>query len=126
MRTAVKASLVSYLVASIAYGPWALAQPKIVPLPSGAAPAPAAGAPKAAERPAGARKKGPVVRRWKMPPTTPDAPPAAGAPAAPAAAPTPPAGTTTTSSSGVVEFPGEKEFNSCKKYPQGKAILKLN
>ncbi|HXU81975.1 MAG TPA: type II secretion system secretin GspD [Polyangia bacterium] len=129
----IKASLVSYLVAATAYGPWAFAQPKIVPVPASppptdrpvtAAQAPGGGTTEQTTQPA--RKKG-TNRKWKLAPNTATptgpsapaaAPPVAGAPA--------PAGTTTTSSSGLVEYPGEKEFNSCKKLPSGKAILKLN
>src|SRR6185436_9699367 len=128
----IKASLVSYLVAATAYGPWAFAQPKIVPVPASppptdrpvtAAQAPGGGTTEQTTQPA--RKKG-TNRKWKLAPNTATptgpsapaaAPPVAGAPA--------PAGTTTTSSSGLVEYPGEKEFNSCKKLPSGKAILKM-
>jgi general secretion pathway protein D len=138
----IKASLVSYLVAMTAYGPWALAQPRIVPVP--AAPLPTERQVTAAQAPtspttekAGAparQKKAPLSRKWKLAPnaaapatpaTPAAAPGAAPAPAAPApagAAPAAPGG----SSTGMVEYPGEKEFNSCKKLPAGKAILKLN
>ncbi|MGB8296507.1 MAG: hypothetical protein WCG85_13855 [Polyangia bacterium] len=53
-------------------------------------------------------------------PARPGAPPAP-APAPPAAKPAaPPA------KPGLAELPGEKEFNSCKKFPHGKPIVKLN
>jgi general secretion pathway protein D len=54
----------------------------------------------------------------KLPPAKPAAP--APAPAAPAAAPAAPG------APGTAELPGEKEFNSCKKLPPGKRIVKLN
>jgi general secretion pathway protein D len=44
--------------------------------------------------------------------------------AAPAAAPTPSA--TNPIVTGTADMPGEKEFNSCKKFPAGKRIVKLN
>ena len=55
-------------------------------------------------------------------------------PAAPAPVPPPPAPLATTAkpaagkpgTPGVVEIPGEKEFNSCKKLPSGRRIVKLN
>jgi len=50
-------------------------------------------------------------------PAPPPPPPAAPAAAKPGGAPAKP---------GVVELPGEKEFNSCKKLPAGKRIVKLN
>ncbi len=39
---------------------------------------------------------------------------------------TPAAGAAKAGTPGVVELPGEKEFNSCKKLPPGKRIVKLN
>jgi hypothetical protein len=72
----IKASLVSYLVAMTAYGPWALAQPRIVPVP--AAPLPTERQVTAAQAPtspttekAGAparQKKAPLSRKWKLAP----------------------------------------------------------
>jgi general secretion pathway protein D len=50
-------------------------------------------------------------------------------PAAPAPAPASPAPDQTAAGgggSGVVELPGEKEFNQCKKLPAGKRIVKFN
>jgi general secretion pathway protein D len=128
MRTIIKASLVSYLVATTAYGPWAFAQPKIVPVP--ATPPPTergvteTPAPAGTEKPTtGKRQKAPLNRKWKLAPNAaqPVAPNAAAAPAPVAAAPA----TTTVTEKGLIDLPGEKEFNSCKKLPSGKAILKM-
>jgi general secretion pathway protein D len=52
------------------------------------------------------------------------APPVAAPAAAPAASPTPSPNTPVVT--GTAEMPGEKEFNSCKKFPAGKRIVKLN
>jgi general secretion pathway protein D len=67
--------------------------------------------------------------------------PALPAPAKPAATPVPPPkpvaaaakpgipgkpGAPAAAGAGVVEIPGEKEFNSCKKLPPGKRIVRLN
>jgi general secretion pathway protein D len=52
---------------------------------------------------------------------TPD--PTAAKPAAPAAVP---AATGAAGAPGATELPGEKEFNSCKKFPAGKRVVKLN
>jgi general secretion pathway protein D len=119
---------VSYLVATTAYGPWAFAQPKIVPVP--ATPPPTergvteTPAPAGTEKPTtGKRQKAPLNRKWKLAPNAaqPVAPNAAAAPAPVAAAPA----TTTVTEKGLIDLPGEKEFNSCKKLPSGKAILKM-
>jgi general secretion pathway protein D len=66
--------------------------------------------------PLSARKFGP---RRGLDPAGAKVAPAAPAPAAPAATPTPAA-------PGAAEAPGEKEFNSCKKFPAGKRVVKLN
>ena len=77
----------------------------------------------------------PVPRPSRLLPRLPGRP---GAPPAPAPAPPPPApapapiaakpaaGPAKPGAPGVVELPGEKEFNSCKKLPPGKRIVKLN
>ncbi|MCG5054802.1 MAG: type II secretion system secretin GspD [Myxococcales bacterium] len=78
-----------------------------------------------------------VVRKLRRAPPT-KAPPAAeaapapvvaGAPPAPAPAPAPtpavPAGAETLGGADVVQLPGEKEFNSCKKLPN-RRIVRLN
>jgi len=64
-------------------------------------------------------------------PGAPPAPAPAPPPPAPAPAPAPgaakpAAGPAKPGAPGVVELPGEKEFNSCKKLPPGKRIVKLN
>jgi general secretion pathway protein D len=45
---------------------------------------------------------------------------------APVVAPTPTPSPNTPVVTGTAELPGEKEFNSCKKFPAGKRIVKLN
>lgn len=106
MKRVFVASLLSYLVAATAFGPGALAQAPAAPTPV---------PPRPAKRfsPLG------VLRGAKAPAPTPPAP---AAPAAkPGAAPGAPA------TGGVPpELPGEKEFNSCKKLPAGKRIVRLN
>ncbi len=93
--------VIAYLVANVAFGPRAFAQPP-------------------ASAPAGDKKKAP-----KPPVVKPTAAKKAPAKKAPTAAVAPPApGVVTVETGG--EPPGEKEFNSCKKLPSGKAILKLN
>jgi general secretion pathway protein D len=102
-------ALVAYLVAFLALGPWAYAQTP-----------PAATPPAPPVRPA---------RLFPHLPIKPGAPGASPAPAPPPAAPAPPApaaGSAKPGTPGVVELPGEKEFNSCKKLPPGKRIVKLN
>jgi general secretion pathway protein D len=47
-------------------------------------------------------------------------------PGTPAPAPAPVAGAAKPATTGIVELPGETEFNSCKKLPPGKRIVKLN
>ncbi|MGC9982779.1 MAG: type II secretion system secretin GspD [Polyangia bacterium] len=104
-RTGVVA-LVAYLVASLAATPWAYAQ-----------------APAAATPPAPPQRPSRLVPRAPARPGTPAAAPAPPPPAPPAA---PAAGAAKPGAPGVVELPGEKEFNSCKKLPPGKRIVKLN
>jgi general secretion pathway protein D len=101
-------ALVAYLVAFLALGPWAYAQTP-----------PAATPPAPPVRPA---------RLFPHLPIKPGAPGASPAPAPPPAAPAPApaAGPAKPGTPGVVELPGEKEFNSCKKLPPGKRIVKLN
>ena len=117
MKRLFVASLVSCLVAANAFGPWALAQ-----APAPAAPTPPPQQPTARRSPLG------VLRAIK--PTVP-APPAAPAPkpapaAKPGAVPPPPAGAAAAAGAVPAELPGEKEFNSCKKLPSGKRIVRLN
>jgi general secretion pathway protein D len=101
-------ALVAYLVAFLALGPWAYAQtpPAATPLVPPVRPA----------------------RLFPHLPIKPGAPGASLAPAPPPAAPAPApaAGPAKPGAPGVVELPGEKEFNSCKKLPPGKRIVKLN
>jgi len=101
-------ALVAYLVAFLALGPWAYAQTP-----------PAAAPPPLPPRPA---------RLLPRLPIRPGAPAASPAPVPPPAAPAPApaAGAAKTGAAGIVELPGEKEFNSCKKLPPGKRIVKLN
>jgi general secretion pathway protein D len=124
MNRLLSATVVSYLVVSMAEGSLALAQ----------APAPAAPpAPAPAVRPA-ARRAGPLgaLRPGRLEPPAiaaaalpgkvappPGSPAAAKVAAAKSADPSAPA-------TGIVEIPGEKEFNSCKKLPAGKRIVRLN
>ena len=102
-------ALIAHLVAFLAPGPWAYAQ-----TPAAAPPAPP-------PRPS---------RLLPRLPTRPGAPAASPAPAPPpppaAPAPAPAAGAAKPSVTGAAELPGEKEFNSCKKLPAGKRIVKLN
>ncbi len=109
MKRLFVATLVSYLVASTAFGSWAQAQ-----APAAPALAPRPSARKAA---VGARAKaGPAIPAPAKP-ALPPAPPGK----TPAAAEAPAAGTALSS-----DLPGEKEFNSCKKLPPGKRIVRLN
>lgn len=116
MKRLFVATLVSYLVASTAFGSWAQAQTPAAPTP---APAPAPLAPRPSAKKAAAT--GPRAKAATPPipaptkPALPPAPPGKGAAEAPA-------GTTAPSP----ELPGEKEFNSCKKLPPGKRIVRLN
>jgi len=92
------------------------------PSSSTAAPAPATPPPPRAPFPGfpGAGKRGRPT------------PPVPGAPGAPAAAPatppggTPPAGGGAAGVTGSTQLIGEKDFNTCKKFPPGKRIVKLN
>ena len=122
MKRLLSATLVSYLVVSMAEGSLALAQAPVPPVP------PAPGVRPAARRagPLGALRGGRLEP--PMPPLAPPgkvAPPPGSAAAAKAAAAKPgdPAAATT---AGAGEIPGEKEFNSCKKLPAGKRIVRLN
>lgn len=108
MKRAFVATLVSYLVASTAFGSWAFAQAPATPAPT--APTPS--------RPTAKRASPLGALRGAKPGITPPAAPAPGTPPAPAAA-----GSSTALSA---ELPGEKEFNSCKKLPPGKRIVRLN
>ena len=108
-RTSVIA-LVAYLVASLAATPWAHAQTPPVATPPPPPARPSRLLPRLPGRPGA-----PGTNTAPTPP----APPAAPAPA-------PAAGTAKPGAPGVVELPGEKEFNSCKKLPPGKRIVKLN
>ncbi len=119
MKSLLSTAMVSYLVVSLAEGSLALAQTPVPPVP----PAPGT-------RPA-ARRAGPFgalrAARLQQPTAVkPPAPPPAPARSGPAvkAAPTGPG--EPASAAGIVEIPGEKEFNSCKKLPAGKRIVRLN
>ena len=91
---------------------------RAAPRPPAAAPAPAARRAPAARPP-----PRPAVPSPRLPPAR----RAAAAPATPAVAPKPGAGVPGARRyPGVVEIPGEKEFNSCKKLPPGKRIVRLN
>jgi general secretion pathway protein D len=115
----------------MAEGPLAQAQAPAPPTP----PAPTA-------RPA-ARRAGPLgaLRPGRLEPQAgalarpaPPMPPAPGRPGLPLPppplAPVKPAaakpGDPAAAAAGIVEIPGEKEFNSCKKLPAGKRIVRLN
>ncbi len=116
MKRLLSATVVSYLVVSLAEGSLALAQTPVPPVPPAPDTRPALrragpfGALRAArlQQPAGAAARPPL----------PPAPPVRSAPAVKPGEPAPAAG--------VVEIPGEKEFNSCKKLPAGKRIVRLN
>ena len=119
MKRLFVATLVSYLVASSAFGSWAQAQAPAAPAPAPAAPRPSA----RRSSPLGARAKAALA-----PTPLPPAPKAALPPAPPAAkgaTPAAPAGAAATTAPSA-ELPGEKEFNSCKKLPPGKRIVRLN
>jgi len=123
MKPLLSGILVSYLVVSMAFGSWAWAQP-----PAPAAPAAGPARPSATKAgPLGALRAGrrtmpfpPAVKPMAPPP--PPARPVPPAPAAKAAAVAPGA----PAAAGIVEIPGEKEFNSCRKLPPGKRIVRLN
>ena len=140
MKRLLSATVVSYLVVSMAEGSLAHAQtpaPSVPPAPT-TRPAPRRAGPLGALR--AGRLEPPVPAPGKpatVPPPAPakpappvkPAPPAAVKPGAPAktgqptaAKPSDPAA----AAAGVVEIPGEKEFNSCKKLPAGKRIVRLN
>ena len=103
-------ALVAHLVAFLAPGPWAHAQTPPAAIPPPPPPRPSRLLPRLPGRPG---------MPGANPAPTPPAPPAAPAPA-------PAAGAAKPGAPGVVELPGEKEFNSCKKLPPGKRIVKLN
>ncbi len=131
MKRHLVASLVSYVVAGLAFGATAAAQ----------TPPPTPAAPGGTLRPI-VRKSAPPGARRAIPPgaprpVPPPAPPArAPRPAPPAAAPAAkppvpaaaarPATPAAPGAPGTVEIPGEKEFNSCHKLPPGKRIVRLN
>jgi general secretion pathway protein D len=125
MKRILSATVVSYLVVSMAQGSLAQAQaPTPPPVPTG--PAMRAAARRAG--PLGALRAGrlepPAVAPARPAPTPPPAAPVKpGLPAKPV----PPAAVAKPGDpAGVVEIPGEKEFNSCKKLPAGKRIVRLN
>jgi len=127
MNRLLSATVVSYLVVSMAEGSLALAQPPAPPAPPvpGARPAPRRPGPLGALRPG---RLDPVAAMKAAAPPSPLAgkvapPPGSAAAAKAAAKPADPAGA---APSGIVEIPGEKEFNSCKKLPAGKRIVRLN
>jgi general secretion pathway protein D len=118
MKRVFIATLVSTLAASTAFATWASAQDSA---PEASSPA----------RPSAKRSSRLAALRGAKPPAPPAAKPApAPAPAAKAgpaaAAPAAPAAATTLAPGVGPELPGEKEFNSCKKLPPGKRIVRLN
>lgn len=114
-------SMALTMAALLARAPLGFAQPTpAVPAKPATGAAPARPTPPARKRTAPAPRPG--ARKGESGPVAPAAPPKPAAGAAAGAAPAGPI----TSSSGMVELPGEKEFNSCKKIPAGKAVLKLN
>jgi general secretion pathway protein D len=117
MNRLLSATVVSYLVVSMAEGSLALAQAPVPPVP-GARPAARRAGPLGGMR-AGRPEPppGPAVARPMPPPPPP-------VPAVRAAAPVKPGDPA--ASVGPVDIPGEKEFNSCKKLPPGKRIVRLN
>ena len=119
MNRILSATIVSYLVVAMAEGSWALAQ---VP-----APAPAPTAAPATEARTAQKRAFPLggLRGAKAVVPTPPAPAKPAAAAAKPAIPGKP-GAPAAAGAGVVEIPGEKEFNSCKKLPPGKRIVRLN
>lgn len=125
MKRIFLATLVSYLAVLTAEGPWALAQAPATPLPAGAPSLPGLRPPP--------RRSGPLaaLRGARIDPAAPLPPPPAVKPPAvkvdPKAAVKAAKGPADPSAAaGVVEIPGEKEFNSCKKLPAGKRIVRLN
>ena len=125
MNRLLSATVVSYLVVSMAEGSLALAQPPVPTAPPvpGARPAPRRPGPLGALRPG---RLDPVAAIKAAAPPSPLAgkvapPPGSAAAAKAAAKPGDPA-----APAGIVEIPGEKEFNSCKKLPAGKRIVRLN
>jgi general secretion pathway protein D len=129
-----KACLVCYLSVAVAFAPaMAHAQPSPTDTPAGPAVGETAKSKSASPITAAVRRMRRAAPLKSAPPAgaapTPPAPPAP-APAAesvPLSAPPAATGgsTGTTVTSNVVELPGEKEFNSCKKLPD-KRIVKLN
>jgi general secretion pathway protein D len=114
MKRFMLAPVISHLVVSMAMGGSALAQSP-----------PAAPAARPSVRRAAPGLAALRAARMPTPPPAPPAPrpasvvksavkPASAEPVTPAAG------------AGVVEIPGEKEFNSCKKLPAGKRIVRLN
>jgi general secretion pathway protein D len=132
MKRLLSATVVSYLVVSMAEGSLAQAQtpaPPVPPAPT-ARPAPRRAGPLGALR--AGRLESPVPAPGKPAPVPPPAPikPAPpvkpGAPAKPGLPAAAKPGDPAAAAAGVVEIPGEKEFNSCKKLPAGKRIVRLN
>ena len=121
MKRLFVATLVSYLVASTAFGSWAWAQDPAAPAPTPPKPSAKRASPFGALR--GAKPAAPVPppAPAPKPPLPPPPPGAKGAPPAPAAAAGAPGAAAATP-----ELPGEREFNSCKKLPPGKRIVRLN
>ena len=123
MRLAMKrlflATLVSYLAVSTAEGPWAWAQAPATPPPAGAPSLPGL-------RPAPRRGNALGALRGARIDPAPVPPPAAKADPRAAAKAAKAPGDPAAAAAGVVEIPGEREFNSCKKLPAGKRIVRLN
>ena len=126
MKRLLTATVVSYLVVVMAQGSWALAQPPVPP----AAPAPGARPAQRRALPFSALQAGKAVTPpppAQAKPAPLPVPPGGAKPGAAAVKPTAAKpGDPAAAAAGVVEIPGEKEFNSCKKLPPGKRIVRLN
>jgi general secretion pathway protein D len=110
------ATVVFHLVASLAVAASAWAQAPVPPAPA-ARPMPRVGGLGALRAPQRTMPQ-PASPRPAMPAPP---PPAAAKPPTP-----PPPAKAGAAAAGIVEIPGEKEFNSCHKLPSGKRIVKLN
>jgi general secretion pathway protein D len=125
MKRLLSATVVSYLVVSLAEGSLAQAQaPALAPPPVPAVrPAARRAGPLGALRPGRLEPAAVAPVKPAPPPPAPLAPAKPG-PVVKAAAAKP--GDPAAPAAGIVEIPGEKEFNSCKKLPAGKRIVRLN
>jgi general secretion pathway protein D len=116
MKTIITVPLIAALTATLALGPHVWAQTPPTPTPTPTRPATGTAAPRP---PAPARRRGP---RPAAPAPTRINSPSVPVISGPAGATAPATGAPAAGSS---EFPGEKEFNQCKKIPPGRTI-KLN